>query len=160
MQIYFRKLAPDDVEILTSWRYEAPYDIYNLAFPPDQDDVEYWLDPVNRGHAMLDESGEMVAFCSFGPDGQVPGGDYAAEALDIGMGMLPDLTGQGLGKLFAQSVIDYAMRQYSPRALRVTIATFNQRAVRVWQMCGFRHVQTFCSTHNRMEFTIFSKNTS
>jgi [ribosomal protein S18]-alanine N-acetyltransferase len=139
------------------WQYQPPYDLYNMAETPEAVEaaVSYFLDPAIHCTAITDEAGDLLAFCTFGRDGQVAGGDYSAEALDIGMGIRPDLTGQGLGGRFAQAVLDFARYTFHPPAFRVTIAGFNRRAQRVWQKAGFRPVETFEALHNGRSFTIF-----
>ena len=139
---------------ICGWRYESPYDIYNWGSPPDKETLRYILDPTFAFHAIVDAEGELAGFCSFGVDGQVPGGDYSVDALDIGMGVRPDLTGRGLGTTFATSVVDFASRQYAPQQLRVTIATFNKRAQRVWEKLGFKKVSEFHSEKSNVPFVI------
>lgn len=63
------------------------------------------LDPERRQsyYAALSKD-ELVGFFSFGAEAQVPGGDYDnAKALDIGLGMRPDLTGKSLGLGFVEA---------------------------------------------------------
>ena len=92
----------------------------------------------------------------FSPDGQVPGGDYRANALDIGMGLRPDLTGQGRGLMYVKAILDFAHRTFAPTAFRVTVAQFNKRALRVWEKAGFRAIQTFHSKHDGKTFVMLS----
>ncbi|MBK8987309.1 MAG: GNAT family N-acetyltransferase [Chloroflexi bacterium] len=130
------------------WRYAPPYDIYNMVTDPDDANLveaaaNYFLDPAIGCHALTDEWGRVLAFCTFGEDAQVPGGDYGRIALDIGFGMRPDLTGQGLGREFVTAVIHFAQQTFQPDVLRVTIAAFNRRALRVWTQQGFAPVQEF-----------------
>jgi len=84
----------------------------------------------------------------------VPGGDYSDEALDIGLGVRPDLTGRGQGLTFVQTVLAFAQKQYTPAAFRVTIAEFNKRALRVWQKAGFRAVQRFETSFDGRPFIV------
>lgn len=126
---------------ITHWRYPPPYDLYNLA--ESEETVAYALDPQNNFYAMEDEGGALVGFCSFGQDGQVPGGDYHLEALDIGLGIRPDLTGGGQGIDYVNSVLDFARESFDPPRFRVTIAAFNRRAQRVWKKAGFRPAGRF-----------------
>ncbi len=105
--------------------------------------TQVFLDPEYAYYALLTAEGELVAYCCFGADAQVPGGDYGADALDIGLGVRPDLTGQGQGSAYVQAVLDFARRAFSLSAFRVTIAEFNGRALRVWEKAGFRRVQRF-----------------
>ena len=104
---------PSAREILT-WRYEPPYDIYN-ANPGGADAfVQALLDPAYAYHAIADECGELVGYCCFGADARVPGGDYGTDALDIGLGMRPDLTGHGRGPVFFEAILDFARRTFAP----------------------------------------------
>jgi ribosomal-protein-alanine N-acetyltransferase len=150
----FRPLEEAHAREILEWRYEPPYDTYNLGGDA-QEIVEYMLTPEYRYHAILSQAGELLAFCCFGEDAQVPGGDYSAEALDIGLGVRPDLTGQGQGSRYVQAVLDFARRTWSPRAVRVTIAEFNTPAQKVWQKAGLERVQRFKSTHSGRPFLIF-----
>lgn len=134
------------------WRYEPPYDIYDFEDTPDT--REYILDPQYNFYAMKDENDDLVGFCSFGEDGQVPGGNYALEALDIGMGIHPDLTGKGFGSKFAVAVLNFASRTFQPTTYRVTIASFNLRARRVWEKNGFQQIQVFTHKDSQREFTV------
>ena len=116
-------------------------------------EIAYFLAPENRFRQVM-RDGVPIAGFSIGLDGQVPGGDYSAVALDIGLGVRPDLTGQGLGGEIVQAVIDFAIKLDEPKALRVTIAEFNQRALRVWQKAGFREVSRFTAEETTVPFVI------
>ena len=152
MNIFFSLIDESAARVIVRWRYEPPYDIYNLR--DSAESIQYALDPQNHFYIMRDESGELVGFCSFGEDGQVPGGDYGAEALDIGMGIRPNLTGQGHGSNFGSAVLNFAERKSQPVAFRVTIAAFNQRARRVWEVNGFQQVQSFTHKNSKREFIV------
>jgi ribosomal-protein-alanine N-acetyltransferase len=142
MPFTFEPMDNARASALLTWRYESPYDLYNLN-PDDEEAKGSFLDPRNDYHAILDDRGNLVAFCCFGLDARVPGGDYECPALDIGLGVRPDLTGQGNGHRYVESVLGFARRRFAPATFRVTIAGFNQRALRVWERAGFRPVQRF-----------------
>jgi GNAT superfamily N-acetyltransferase len=158
MTYHFRLLDEAAVFTIAEWRYEPPYDVYDLG-AIDDDDLAYLLDPELAFHGIVDGAGVLVAYCSFGFDGQVPGGDYTLEALDIGLGVRPDLTGRGRGLTFVQTVLDFAQKQYAPAAFRVTIAEFNKRALRVWQTAGFRPVQQFETNFEGRSFVVLMRET-
>ena len=155
MNIAFAPMDEPAARAIVRWCYEPPYHIYNLEDSPES--IQYALDPQYNYHAMRDENGELVGFCSFGEDGQVPGGDYQAEALDIGMGIRPDLTGQGYGRDFVAAVLDFAQREFKPVAFRVTIAAFNHRARRVWESNGFKQTQAFIHQDSNREFIVMTR---
>jgi ribosomal-protein-alanine N-acetyltransferase len=157
MSFTFQPMDATSARDISSWRYEAPYDVYDPA--PDgavEPIVQSFLEPQNAYYTITDPHGELAAYCCFGPDARVRGGDYRSAALDIGMGLRPDLTGQGRGSVYVSAVLDFARRTFAPAAFRVTVATFNQRALRVWEKAGFQRVQTFHRQRDNRAFVILS----
>ena len=142
---------------ITRWYYPPPYDIYNLV--ENEATIGYAVNPKNNFFALEDEQGKLVGFCSFGKDGQVPGGDYCTEALDIGLGLRPDLTGRGRGIEYVKNVLVYAQKMFNPIRFRVTIAAFNKRAQKVWRKAGFDLVGRFQHEESRREFVILLRDT-
>jgi [ribosomal protein S18]-alanine N-acetyltransferase len=131
MEIEYRPVDEKPAREFLGWQYEPPYDIYNCPLEELDEAVEYNIDLANNVYAMLDQNGELVGYCSYGRDAQVPGGDYSEGALDIGLMIKPALTGQGLGAAFVSEVIRNGIEEYMPKKLRVTVAAFNHRAIRV-----------------------------
>ena len=136
-----RPVTEDDVRTFATWRYPAPYDVYDIDEEPDTA-VAYFLDPAVGCHVLLEE-GELVGFCTFGHDARVPGGDYSLPALDIGMGIAPERTGQGRGGGYVAAVLEHARATNPNVPFRVTIAANNERALRVWQGAGFEAKEHF-----------------
>jgi RimJ/RimL family protein N-acetyltransferase len=155
MKLNFYPLDRTSVLEIVRWRYDPPYDIYNLD--DDETVIQYALNLENNFYKMENENWGLVGFCSFGIDGQVPGGDYGEDALDIGMRIRPDLTGQGLGSGFVAEVLKFAREAYSPTRIRVTIAAFNKRAQRVWEVNGFRRHDRFMHLDSNREFIVMLK---
>lgn len=148
MDAQFRPVTTADAQQFVRWTYEPPYDMYDMVNDLDNPNlveaaVNYFVDPAIDCHVLVDGSDDVLAFCTFGEDAQVPGGDYSLEAVDIGLGVRPDLTGRGLGQRFVTAVIQFAIQTFAPEYLRVTIAAFNRRAQRVWLRQGFVIVQHF-----------------
>jgi RimJ/RimL family protein N-acetyltransferase len=144
-------------EIL-SWRYPPPYDFYN---PPEiratADYVSEFINPEYQFHAILDDDSRFIGFCSFGIDGQVSGGDYELEALDIGLGMKPELTGCGLGDLFLAAILNHAIKKFDPTIFRMTVANFNKRALRLYENFGFSKRGGFEDNILNIPYTILIK---
>ncbi len=139
------------------WKYEAPYEIYNYSPERFEEDLAYHLDSVNNMYTMY-RGDELVGYCSYGHDAQVSGGDYSEEALDIGMMIKPELTGQGQGSNYANAVIQYGVSKYTPMKLRVTILATNLRAIRVWEKNDFHKTQSFARKSDHLGFVILMKN--
>jgi [ribosomal protein S18]-alanine N-acetyltransferase len=126
---------------IVKWRYEPPYDCYDMtAIDPD------FLTSAESGFFALVDDGELIGFRSFGADGQVPGGRYDSSALDTGGGLRPSLTGKGLGRSAISTGLEFGRMQFAPPAFRVTVATFNVRALHVVQALGFRAVDDFLAS--------------
>ncbi|MCX6019332.1 MAG: GNAT family N-acetyltransferase [Chloroflexi bacterium] len=141
---------------MVAWRYESPYDVYN--FSSDEaaiaDVVKYYADSKNSAYAMTDSEHGLIGFCSFGEDAKVGGGDYTVDALDLGMGIRPDMTGQGNGTVFALKTVDFAIARFKPNRLRVAVAKFNRRAQKVWQNIGFVMTVEFTSTFDGSQYVM------
>lgn len=58
--------------------------------------------------------------------------------MEIGLGLRPDLTGKGLGSTFLDEIEQFIL-DYFPTVskLRLSVASFNIRAQKVYQRAGF-----------------------
>jgi len=139
----FTPMTESAARTIVTWRYEKPYDIYNVDPEERESTARSLLDPVNRYFAAWSLE-ELVGFACFGSDARVPGGDYRGEGIvDVGLGLRPDLTGQGIGLRFVNAIVAFAAKEGRPRKLRLTVAVLNQRAIRVYERAGFRVVGSF-----------------
>ncbi len=142
---------------ILGWRYPTPYDFYD---PPADDQTERYvrafLEPDLQFHAVLDGDNDFIGFCSFGLDGQVPGGDYSEDALDIGVGMKPELTGQGRGFDFFHAILSHAQDSMSPQRVRLTVASFNRRALRLYERFGFERYTEFADSQYKVPYIILT----
>lgn len=141
---------PDAREML-SWQYEPPYAMYSMTTIDDADmpdEVAYLLDADNHFYAIYD-SGEMIGHCVFHAEARVSGDSYAEDALDVGIGMRPDMTGQGRGRDITRQVLNFAREQYAPSMYRATIIAWNKRAQAVCLQNGFRQSRRFASDDGR-----------
>jgi [ribosomal protein S18]-alanine N-acetyltransferase len=136
-----------DARAISRWRYDGPYAVYN----GNPASVASLLEPRYLYHSVHDDHAELVGYFCYGEDARVSAGKrlglYEREdELDIGLGMRPDLTGQGFGEEFVHAGLQFAKATYDPRAFRLTVATFNRRAIRVYERAGFEPVETFGDT--------------
>jgi hypothetical protein len=142
------------------WRYQPPYDLYNVGFDQAHEDelseaVQFFLDPQNAYFSIVDQHGQLAAFCCFGWDARVPGGDYSADALDLGMQMHPDMIGHEPALI--GPLLDFARQTFAPRMLRTTIAALNASELRAFEQAGFGAVQTFEDSANGRSFVVLSR---
>ena len=137
---------------IITWRYDPPYGVYDLK----PEDINGLLNPEYRYHQVLDSEGDLAGYCCFGVDAQVPGGNYQRgepEVLDVGVGMAPGRTGQGLGVGFVEAILAYAWKTFRPAVFRVTIADFNQRSMNTFLNLGFFVTGHFVREIGKMPFT-------
>jgi [ribosomal protein S18]-alanine N-acetyltransferase len=157
MPISFKPMTTEAARSILSWRYGEPYELYNADPANLIDDLAALTDPAYRYYAIYGEDGSLVAFCCFGEDAQVRGGDYAAPALDVGVGMRPDLTGRGQGAALIRDVLVWGQQAFGPTAFRCTVAAFNKRAQKACRQNGFRKSATFRRPSDKQQFLIFTR---
>jgi [ribosomal protein S18]-alanine N-acetyltransferase len=130
VQLTIREASPESHLLLATWRYPPPYDFYDGTIEPV-------LSP-ERFYEALDGLGELIGFYYFEPK---------PPDLDYGLGLRPDLTGQGLGLSFFTTGLAFARERFRPRQVFLHVATFNERARLVYERAGFQvvssHVRTF-----------------
>lgn len=155
LDIVIAPLSEAEATTIVGWTYAPPYDLYNVPPTEQEAAIAYFLNPENRCFAIREQDGTFLGYASLGADAQVPGGEYALEALDLGIGIRPDLTGQGQGKRFLAALVALAQAQQpTPPHLRVTVAAFNERAQRLVRGGGFTEVQRFVRPHDGVEFVV------
>ena len=143
-RLIFRPLDATAARAILAWRYEGSYAVYNPQSPDLDAAVAILIDPANAYFAARDGAGALIGFCCFGADARVPGGDYTdAAALDVGLGLRPDLTGGGRGLSFLLAVLALGRERFAPARFRLTVAAFNERAQKVYARAGFRPLARF-----------------
>lgn len=138
MEYIIRAMTRVTASKIVNWHYEAPYGDYNLD--GDMEEAEAMLDHYH--FSVHDQDLELLGFYCFGASAQVPSGRLRGfymgrRILDIGLGLRPDLTGKGLGPGFVRAGLDFGIRKWQPRAIRLTVAVENARAIKVYQRLGF-----------------------
>jgi [ribosomal protein S18]-alanine N-acetyltransferase len=138
LRLYSRKMTRDLALSVLSWHYDPPYDLYNNDVTEDA-----ISELMNDGYiAVEDETGELIGFYCSGRAAQVPVGRelgvYTETAIDLGVGMHPQLTGKGHGSLFFSFVLNELKTLNSHYIFRLTVAKFNKRAIKLYENMGFR----------------------
>ncbi|KMK75809.1 GNAT family N-acetyltransferase [Alkalihalobacillus pseudalcaliphilus] len=138
-----------------SWRYPPPFDFYNLNYSEDA------FKELTEDHyfAVFSDENEMIGFYCTGQSAQVPSGQfvraYDEPAIDIGFGLKPAWTGRGFGAGFCSFIFAKVRVQQDCPLLRLTVASFNQRAIKLYRKLGFQPQKSFY--HNQIEFLTMVK---
>jgi ribosomal-protein-alanine N-acetyltransferase len=138
-------MSQADAEAIALWHYSEPFSFYDWSADPD--DLSELLDPALRGDAYFavdDEAGDLIGFFGFK---RRPG-----DTLDVGLGLRPDRTGQGLGGAFLRAGLEYANDRFAPEQFTLSVATFNRRAITVYERAGFVPVRVFMHRTNGAEW--------
>ena len=136
MPFVIRDMNESYAEQILNWRYAPPYDFYNNTLNPET------LKELLEGsyYIVLDED-KLVGFFCIGNSAKVPIGNqfgaYSENLIDIGIGMKPELTGQGYGFTFFSLILDHIQEQFKDAPIRLTVATFNRRAIHLYEKLGF-----------------------
>ena len=103
------------------WHYEPPYDFYDPAADP--------FDDPERLKYVCGADGRVEAFWEF---------IVVSDVVEVGIGLRPDLVGRGLGEACMRAQLEYARSQWRPRLFRLYVASWNARAIRLYERLGFR----------------------
>jgi ribosomal-protein-alanine N-acetyltransferase len=144
----FRLMEDSEAVEISGWHYEPPYDFYDAT--SDVDDLQELLDAKRRKGAyfsVFDEGGVLVGFFQFESDGTT---------VDVGLGMRPDLTGHGLGVGYLLAGLEFARKRFSPEGFTLSVATFNERAILVYERAGFQRDTVYRHHTNGGEYQFLS----
>jgi [ribosomal protein S18]-alanine N-acetyltransferase len=154
MNFTISQMDQTNARSILTWRYDEPYSFYNPNPVELGKDLQVLINPTNLYYAVSDECGALVAYYCFGREAQVSGGHYSDDALDIGGGIRPDLTGRHFGPAILHAGLSFAQDRFAPRAFRVTVAAFNQRALKLCKRAGFVPMQIFSRDADEVVFVI------
>jgi [ribosomal protein S18]-alanine N-acetyltransferase len=157
MDLIIKQMNYEEAEHISLWHYEEPYSMYNM------DGSEDCIKELLNGfyYSALSKDGQIVGYFCFGESAQVPAGNQfgaydSKDMVDIGLGMNPELCGQGAGSEFLSEGIRFAKENLKVNRFRLTVAAFNKRAVNVYKRVGFKEHMAFVrsSDKSNLEFII------
>ncbi|WP_156288702.1 GNAT family N-acetyltransferase [Oceanobacillus salinisoli] len=155
MQFTIKNMTENYAIEVLCWKYEKPYDFYNnvLTSGAIMELLTY------KYYVVLDDYNSLIGYFCTGRPAQVPAGDghgaYKEDCIDVGIGMHPELTGKGKGSVFFSNVLRFLKEKHRGKDIRLTVATFNTRAIRLYEKVGFVRDFTFMS--DDVEFITMKK---
>ena len=140
-------------EEISGWQYPGEYAIYSF------EESEEVISELTGGEyvACLMEDQRLAGYFCYGASARVPAVEsnaYEAEALDMGLGLRPDLCGAGLGMAFMGCGMAYARERLGAKRLRLTVACFNKRAMRLYEKMGFVVEKEVKHSRSGMDFYV------
>jgi len=140
----FTPISQEEAEAIAEWHYPEPYSFYDWSADPG--DLRELLDPALRGDAywaVEDDADELIGYFSFKPK---------SSTVEIGLGLRPDLTGRGLGASFLAAGLEFARARFSAERFTLAVATFNERAIKVYERAGFSRERIYMHSTNGGEW--------
>jgi ribosomal-protein-alanine N-acetyltransferase len=131
---------------IIDWHYDGNYSFYDMR--ADQEDLEEFMDSSNwpnKYFAVVDKNDELTGFFSF---------SFSNGKMSIGLGMKPSLTGIGLGEEFINMGIMFGIKHFSYTNDYITldVASFNKRAIKVYERIGFKVIDYYNQNTNGGEY--------
>ena len=133
------------------WKYEGIYSFYNH----DEENINEYMDGTH--FACTNAAGELIGYFCFGADARVPTIEenvYDEGFLDIGLGLRPDLCGKKYGLSFLLNGLAYAQKLFIANCFRLSVAAFNERAIKVYRKAGFFVEQEVTNSYYKNKFFI------
>jgi [ribosomal protein S18]-alanine N-acetyltransferase len=145
VRFQLREMEQEDAGAVAGWRYPEPFSFYDWESDPD--DLAELLDESARGGgyvAVENDHRDVIGFFHY----KRPHGP----TLEIGLGLRPELTGRRLGGSFVEAGLEYARRRFAPVEFTLSVATFNRRAITVYERAGFARSRVFTHWTNGGEW--------
>lgn len=141
MRFTLRVMAENYARSIAGWHYDGAYRFYDMD--QDAEDLADLLKPLgwtDRYYAVVDETNALAGYFCFEPE--------ESRRVEIGLGLRPDCTGQGLGQAFVEAGLKFAAEKFNPAEFCLSVATFNQRAIRLYTRLGFTPDGVFMNQTN------------
>jgi len=147
------EMTMEYAEAISLWKYDGIYSFYDQ----DENDAVGFMDGT---HFVYIKDGELIGYFCFGAEARIPTVEenvYDNEFLDIGLGLRPDLCGKGYGLSFFQSGLDHADTLHNTRNFRLSVAAFNERAIKLYEKAGFIIDREVTNSYFNNKFFIMHK---
>ena len=142
LKCYFSPMTRDLARLIAdTWEYPPPYDFYDAAADPE--DYEEFVNPEQWPQKFWQARCEedLIGFFTASPTED-------RETYEISLGLSPDLTGGGLGLKFVLAGLETLAAECSPSRVVLSVAAFNERAMKVYERAGFRAIRTYSQPTN------------
>lgn len=143
MSFDIQKLSQNNAEVIANeWKYTGIYEFYNMTSDPE--DYEEIITPNLRenNYFQVIEDNKLFGFFVIEKDSDND------DIVDMGLGIKPELTGSGLGQNFLLEILNYIYKNHSAKIVRLGVATFNDRAKKVYEKAGFRQTKIYDQSTN------------
>ncbi|MCL2362617.1 MAG: GNAT family N-acetyltransferase [Defluviitaleaceae bacterium] len=146
-------MTKEYARLISLWKYEGKYSFYNQS----EGNIEGYMDGTHFSYT--NEDGKLIGYFCFGKEARIPTVEediYDDDFLDIGLGLRPDMCGRQIGLAFFNDGLDYAQRVFNTKKFRLSVAVFNERAIKVYIKAGFCVTQEVTNSYFKNKFFIMN----
>lgn len=122
----------DYAKQICAWCYSGEYSIYNLPdFETAKREMYSIFNPQKKQEffCFLDSDNNVVAYSRF---------VQKQHCFVMGVGISPNLTGQGLGSEIILQSIEKLKEKFADVKVVLEVRSWNKRAIKCYQKCGFK----------------------
>lgn len=134
MKFNFRKPTERDAKEIMEWKYEGIYSFYNNDKTKAKKEWASNIHNEENTFVLYDEQNQLMGNCCF---------DVEEDGIMFGVQMRPDLTGKGMGTEIIKKILDFGREKYKFDEIKLCVAKFNKRAIRVYEKLGFIFEEEF-----------------
>ena len=142
---------------IASWKYPPPYELYNL-----NGSALALAKLMDGNYYSIFNQDQLIGFFCYGSAAQLMGKKdhalYQAESyLDVGLGLHPEWCDRGHGFQFVMAGLTFARSQNWLGGFRLTVASNNPRAIKVYSRVGFREVgRIIWDQNSKVDFLVMT----
>lgn len=130
VDLSLRPMTDEEGDAVDGWRYDT------ALFPVGRAGLTTRFGDLNL--SAIDESGELVGYCSVSHRPVVPNGD---DVVGLVWGLMPDRIGQGLGTLLGLKAVEAVRAAYPGQPIYAVIDACNDPSRAVAERAGFKEVE-------------------
>jgi RimJ/RimL family protein N-acetyltransferase len=156
----FATLTIDQAQHVAGWRYEPPFDAYNIPIHLRLLVAHRCSDARHRTFGIFDRAGFLAACCVFGGDARLPGVNYDphstsdTDILDCGLWLNPTLVRRGTGYRILIDMLAFGRQQWRPLLFRASISEDNTDVQRLAMRAGFKPSMRAINRANQRQYVI------
>ncbi|MEG1255582.1 GNAT family N-acetyltransferase [Clostridium sp.] len=145
MNIQIKRATEIDSKNIATWKYDGIYSFYDNNRTEGKKE---WASNIYKDEnvfGIYNEKNELIGNCCFDRDED-------DNQFYFGIQMRPDLTGKGLGKEVLEVVLEFGRKKYNLEKIKLLVAKFNERAIKVYERLGFKVREEFVWNVNGGEY--------
>ena len=126
----YHLMTEQEKELASGWQYEGEYAIYNEPSYQEQKEkgIGFGNPKCDKNFYAYCDGQELVGFTNILEERQ---------AVFIGIGVRPDLCGQGYGQQMMKLAQAISQTLYPGKPLYLEVRSWNRRAIRCYEKAGF-----------------------